>query len=316
MHNVRVNRDALIQELRALLRGRGVRRSDLRDALGPELTHVAAITPDMSADAVRTALISALSDPLEKFPRDLRLLYEAATGIADDSPLLEERLLSLYDKLHRGPRVLRRRLRQAEQLLADALIQAHGVPDSDRDAGGWQWVTQDLSLVLGEGAQLDMRRTLLALDDHQRFVSESAYVTDIRDGDSVEVEVVSGAELVAVDDSTRGRWTFTLQTPHELQRGQELETHIRITLSRARALSPYLMLAPVRPIRAASMRVDLGTPLVGEQPWLVDGVFAAALALPDPARVELPLDETHCVTGVFTKLQAGHAYGIGWHWVN
>lgn len=315
-HNVVVDRDSLIRELKELHRGRGVRRPHVGDWLGPGLAGAIHLTPATSDEDARTALVVLLTRMLRPFPQDLTLLFRTASGIADDAPFLEDRLRALEGPLQRGPRALRRHLRQAEQLLADAILQEFGTRNDPNEARGWQWVTQDLELALGEDAVLDFRRTLQALDDHQKYLSESFFISGIsgRDGVGIEIEAVDGVELLAVDDSVLGRWDLSLRLPHEARRGQELSTHVRVRLSRARVLNPYLALAPVRPTRHAGVTVHFGTPPVARRAWIIDGIFPVAVTLDDPARRYLDLAASPDVAVSFANPQIGLAYGIGWQW--
>lgn len=257
--------------------------------------------------------MALLTRHLATFPADLRTLFRVASGIAEDAPFLEARLGSLEDILNRSPRVLRRRLRQAEQLLADAIAQERGVRDSLTVARGWQWVTQELHLTVGEGAVLDLNRTMLALDDHQKFIGESFYMPRAAATDTVEVEAVAGIDEITVNDEVPGRWALTLSLPHELRVGQEFRTQLRVRISRARMLAPYLVFSPVRPTRRARVTVDFGAPPGAARAWLVDGVLPLEVPLADPARRYADLSDGR-VSLTVDQPQIGLAYGVGWDW--
>lgn len=309
-----MDRDSLLRELKGLHRGRGVRRPDVAGWLGPSLAGFIRLAAGMSDEDARTALVVLLARMLKPFPQDLARLFRAASGISHDAPFLEERLIALEGPLQRSPRALRRHLRQAEQLLADALLQEFGRRDDPNEARGWHWVTQDLELTLGEGAVLELRRTIQALDDHQKYLSESFFVPGLASNDGIQVEAVAGVELVGVDDGVPSRWDLSLQLPHELRRGQELSTHLRVRFSRARVLNPFLALAPARPTRWASVTVHFGTPPVAQRAWIVDGVFPVAVTLDDPQRHYLDLAASPEVVASFENPRVGFAYGVGWQW--
>lgn len=311
-----MERDDLLRELRDLHRGRGVRRPDVGDWLGPELAGIIHLTPHTSDEDARTALVVLLTRLLRPFPQDLALLFRTASGIAEDAPFLEDRLRGLESPLQRGPRALRRRLRQAEQLLADALLQEFGTRVDPNEARGWQWVTQDMELTLGTDAVVDFRRTLQALDDHQKYFSEEFFIPAVEPHDDVQVEAVKGVTLLAVDDSVRGRWHLTLEMPRALRRGQELDTHVRVRLSRARALQPFLAIAPARTTRSTGVTIHFGTPPQARRVWIIDAVFPVAVTLDDPSRQYLDLTDTSDVSVSFSNPHLGLAYGVGWEWID
>lgn len=266
-----------------------------------------------SDEDARTAVVALLGRQLDAFPADLRQLFRAASAISDDQPFLEQRLAALGARLDRGPRAVRRRLRQAEQLLADSLLQELG-PRGGLPARGWQWVCQSMELTLGERAVVDLDRTLLALDDHQKFITESFFLAEQADGDRIEVVALEGLDLVRLETRRQGLWELTLQLSREVPSGREIRTRLRVTVSRARALSPFLALLPVRPTRRLSTTVHFGTPPAARRAWIQDGVCAPAMARPAIDQVFLDLDADPDVSATFDSPELGVSYGIAWDW--
>lgn len=304
----------LVAELKELHPGRGVRRPDVRSWLGENLQRFAGVTPEVSDEDARMALVALLGRHLARFPADLRQLFRVASGIAADQPFLEDRLAAYGKSAERSTRALRRHLRQAEQLIADSLLQEFDTQTGSLESRGWQWVSHDFDLALSDGAVLTLDRVLLALADHQKFVQESFFVAGPWSADDrLEVEALSGARLVVADGSISGRWDLILELPHELKRGQELQIVLRVTLSRARALGPFLALAPLRPSRSVRTSVHFGTPPVADRAWLIEAELPMSVTLSDPSRRLLDLTHPN-VSVTFANPRVGLAYGIGWEW--
>jgi hypothetical protein len=302
-------------ELKDLHRGRGIRRPEVRSWLGPELQAVLDLAPDTSDDDVRTRLVRLIRDNVETFPRDLRYLFLVAAGVLVDEPFLEDRLAVAEKELDRSGRVLRRRLRVAEQLLADAIASRYEEGSSPFEDRGWQWEEHDLHLVLRKDAVLTLTRTLRALADHQKYVHEAFVIPGYLDpGAELEFEALEGLTLLDVDRDSPSHWGATLELPQTLRRGQTLRTCLRVRVPRARALNPYMVLAPLRPARSARVSVDFGRPPIAERAWIVNDAVPSDI-LGHPASVtDIDLNETPVVTAEVLKPRIGLAYGVGWSW--
>jgi hypothetical protein len=312
-----MDRTVLRTELKDLHRGRGVRRADVRSWLGPRLQEVLGITVSTSDDDARAALVQAIREHTSTFPRDLRYLFLVATGIVVDQPFLEDRLAVAEQELDRSPRVLRRRLRTAEQLLADSLAQSYPQGTGPFEDEGWRWEDHHFELVLRDDARLTMSRTLRALADHQKYIHESFVVPgQLAAGLELGFEALAGMTVIDVDHASVNSWGVTLQLPRTLTRGQTLDTRLLVKIPDSRALSPFMVLAPVRPSRKATVTVDFGSPPVAESSWLIDG------AVPSDVAARLKTDRivdprlTPVVTGEFIAPRQGLAYGVGWSWAD
>lgn len=306
---------SLRAELKELHRGRGVRRTDVRAWLGPQLQEILGIASSTSDDDARQALVELIREQTDVFPRDLKYLFLVGTGIVVDQPFLEGRLAVAEQALDRSSRVLRRRLRTAEQLLADSLSQrylAHTGPFEDK---GWQWEDHQFDLKLRETAQLTLTRTLRALADHQKFIHESFVIPGpLRTGSELAFRAVSGCTVLDVDHSSPSTWGVTLQLPHTLTRGQNLETTLVVTVPDARALHPFAVLAPVRACRSAQITVDFGVPPVADSWWVIDGALPSDVVSFVPGDGRVDAMERPVGSGTFVGPRLGLAYGIGWAW--
>ena len=313
--NDNMDQAGLRDELKDLHRGRGVRRADVRSWLGPELQAIARVSDSTSDDDARSALVQLIRDHSSTFPRDLRYLFLVATGILVDHPFLEERLAVAEQALDRSSRVLRRRLRTAEQLLADSLTQTYSRGTGPYESQGWQWEEHRFHLVLRTDAQLTLTRSLRALADHQLYIHESFVIPGrLADGMELSFEAVTGLTVLDVDHSSPNNWGVTLELPQTLKRGQCLETELRVTVPDSRALNPFMVIAPLRPSRRAVVSVDFGNPPVARQSWIIDAAIPSDVASHGLRGRILDPASSPVVTGEFVAPRVGLAYGVGWDW--
>lgn len=307
----------LSEELKDLHRGRGVRRAGVTTWLGPELRSVLALDADAAEEGARTALIALIREHAEAFPRDLRYLFLVATGVTVDAPMLTDRLAVAGQALDRSPRVLRRRLREAEELFVNALVHAQERPAGPFDDRGWQWVDFDLELKLRKQAVLTVTRTMLALTDGQATFHEAFVIPHLTD-DSIEV-TFEAVQALTIEDVTRtapSTWEVNFRLPDTLMRGETIRTGLRVRVPSPRLLNPYIALAPIRPTRHVRVSVDFGDSGLAREAWLLDGGFTSDIARRPASFPSLDVATHPVVTGTFEHPRAGLAYGVGWTWAD
>lgn len=269
----------------------------------------------MSDDDARHALVALLARHLATLPADLALAFRFSSGIASDAPFLTERLEALEVSLQRSSRVIRRRIRDADELLTDAILAENAESDSALADRGWQWVEQDLRLTLRSDATLELRRTLRSLTDSPRVVNET-FVIPHSTGVAADwtIETIDGFESCTVDASVEGRWDLTLSLPAGLSRGREVETRLVVRASDARTLEPYFVLAPLRHVRRLAITVDVGRPASVAEAWLIRAAMPYSMQLADLKRESLDLDQHSEATITVNAPRAGLVYGVGWRW--
>lgn len=307
---------ALTAQLRALHQGRGLRRPNVRSWVGADLQQAADLAPDGTDQQARAALVTLLSRHLEKVPSDLALIFRAATSISDDAPLLGARLSNLEESLQRSGRVLRRRLRTVEGMLAESICD-EATHSTDADQETWHWINHDMHLRLGTAATFELRRTLRVLTDNPVLVNDGFVIPNATGVEAAwEVAVIDGFEDCIIHAEVPGRWDMELRLPAGLRRGQELPTALRFTASNARTLEPYFVSAPLRTVRQLSVTVDFGSPLVAREAWLIRDGMPYSMKLADLKREPIDLTATTRASIQVTQPRAGYVYGVGWNWLD
>lgn len=309
-----MQREGLLDDLKALHHGRGLRRPRVQSWLGPDLREALRVTPGLSDAELRSGLARLLARHTQALPHDLRYLFRVAVGLEADQPMLEQRLTIASVRLDRSLRVLRRRLRTAEELVADSLTAARGSEPRWFDARGWQWLASAYDLVLRDDATLTMRRGVHALSSHHRFIHEMFTIPGVEPDEEVTFRAPAGLEIVGVERVSSTGWRLSLELPRELRVGETHETVLQLRVPRARALSPFFVVAPVREIPLVHVGVDFGNPSPATRWWPLDGVLPSDLWHQDAPR---PADASpaHGVARCdFTAPRVGLAFGIAWNW--
>lgn len=307
--------DQLLLDLKALHPGRGVRRPRIRTWLGPELTRVLHPTDTTTDAELASVLITLLLHQTETLPRDMAWLFRLASGITSDLPHLESRLAVAEKRLERSTRVLRRQLRHAERLLADAIHASHAERSDFFAATGWKFVAHGLDLVLREDAVLTIDRTVIALRGSQHHLVDAFHLPGIRPDEEVEFEGVHGLKVTRVERRSATMWRLSVTLDHKLGTGDSLPTMLRVRVPRARAMAPFFVLAPVREIGEARVTIDFGDPPVAASVWPIDGVMATEVVTGSPLDGVTPEPlASPVVAARYTAPKIGFAYGFGWEW--
>lgn len=309
-----MQRGGLLDDLKALHHGRGLRRPRVHLWLGPDLREALGVTPGLSDAELRSGLARLLARHTQALPHDLRYLFRVAVGLEADHPMLEQRLTVASVRLDRSLRVLRRRLRTAEELVADSLLVERGSEPQWFDARGWQWLASAYDLVLREDATLTMRRAVHALSSHQKFIHEMFTVPGVGPDEEVTFLAIKGLSILQVERVSATGWRLGLELPRELSSGETHDTVVQLRVPRARSLSPFFVVAPVREIPMVHVGVDFGEEGPATIWWPLDGVLPSDLWLQQPPTDGQVLPAHGVVRRDFTAPRVGLAFGIAWTW--
>ncbi len=310
-----MQREDLLGDLKALHHGRGIRRARVQSWLGGTLKEVLGATPGLSDAELRSALARLLARHTRALPQDLRYLFRVAAGLEADHPILEQRLTVASVRLDRSIRVLRRRLRTAEELVADSLAAERVSEPQWFDARGWQWLASAYDLVLRTDAMLTMRRSVHALSSHNKFIHEMFTIPGVGPDEEVTFTARAGLSIIGVERVSATGWRVGLELPRELAPGEEHETVLQLRVPNARGLSPFFVVAPVREIPLVHVAVDFGDESQATQWWPLDGVLPSDLwhQYTAPRSVDA-LPARGVARRDFTAPRVGLAFGIAWTW--
>jgi hypothetical protein len=214
-------------ELHTLHRGRGIQAGDLAKRIGNHLTELA----DAEPASLREGLTVQLNSCAAQLPSDMRLAVTASlalSGQTKEMQHLDERVLWLSEQLGREFRTGKRRVKDAERLLAEQI------------AGELQRRRGKIPAA-PQGWYIAENRSLLRLDtqfpeshQYRRIVSTTADLREVmawvdvprangQSGPVLSAEVLHGGRLVRREQPFGNRFQFVVQLPVPLQPGQEHE---------------------------------------------------------------------------------------------
>lgn len=310
----------LVEELDALHRGRGFHADDIAENLGPRLSEIVFADNEPEAafgrDVLRRWLLAAASD----LPEDLRRVFLAASGLRDPHGRLGERLAALADATGLSVRTLRRRLREADQLAAEALERrTHVTPDANPFAARGWYVDRLVSIAhLDEPRpRFESVRDIVVTLDGMEEICESwsiprlPHEPQLTDLDLVATEGCVIHRLEKISPST---WRVTARLPKTLALRERHRVGLAITLPSRAYVRPFNAFVPVRRTRSFRAEVHYGPSTGLTSAWLINGVPPVAMDDAVPLGEQLDLTSGEPLVAEWTTVRRGLGYGIGWTW--
>ena len=298
---------AIAEELAHLQRNRGLQSANLAARVGPALSRVTGYGPARGADA-RTSLIRQLLLAAEDLPPDLHLAFARACATRpDDRPTLTARLQDVGRHIKRSTEVARRRVTDANLLVASRLME-----DTKDDKG---WFLHELR------SRVDLRQESPVYHASYTLVVTAPTLSHITEmislpGDGADLEpgfAVSGsARLDTVHRVHPQTWECRMALDRTYGCGELVHYTSAVRLPDRSGVPPMSVMAPRRDCRLFVTTVHLGG--LADQVWVLDGVTpptvndeTACGPLIDPAAEPQPTVE-------FRHLTPGLVYGLRWTW--
>ena len=298
-------------ELARLRKGRGVSRTDLLAVLGPTLRNILAVDDSTREEDTRSLFVSLLSSEASALQADLRDVVLAAYGITSVHPLLHDRLVAVGEVLRRDERTLRRRLAEADELLADRLVLRFG-PRHGLAKPGWHWSSYRFDADVSSDQPVFMStRTLQSSLDGLTEFEEIVAIPQIGESEALHVESVAGCTYVGREPLSGSSWRLRFTLPHALRAGEPHETVVRFTWPSRGVIQPVIAFVPMRQVERFEACVRFGNPRSCAKAWVLDGGLPTSFADP-PSADDLVTEET--VEVAFDNLLLGHTYGVAWTW--
>jgi hypothetical protein len=312
----------LLEELKALRKGRGIHAGRVRGQVGPGLRKTCSILEADDEQSIRQKLTDRLSALAATLPDDLSLAVRVALGLHPSArhQFLQERVLWLGERIDRDPRTVRRRMDEGLELLAQlaagpapALVQATRDP-----ADGW--FVQAFHAVLRldrPSPEAIERRVIVAERDGIDHVV--ALMTLPRDPTNrtgphdLLMEVLYGVTLVGKEHDTDSRFRYLLKLPTPLHTGERHEYGLLFALPHDQLMRPHYVFTSPRRCDLFDLRVRFNRRRLPERAWRVDEVFHRGVddAQPSDDKV-LTLDEAGELHVSFRDLKPGFGYGAQW----
>jgi hypothetical protein len=310
----------LLDELKALRKGRGVHAGKISEHVGPGLREICGVLPVDGEEATRRKLTSRLVPMVETLPDDLALAVRAALGLHPmaQHPFLGDRVQWLADQLSRDRRTARRRMDDGLVRLAQAAAGPAAAPPrpaSDADDG---WYVSDFHALL----RLDQpspeaieRRGIVAeqggIDAIVAMMTLPRDPTDRTGEHDLLMEVLYGATLLRKEHDAESRFRFVLQLPTTLRAGERHEYAVLFRIPHHQLMRTHYVFTSSRRCDLFDLRIRFDPDRRPDQIWRVNETFHRAIdeqPFGDPLALD-PVGELHLQ---FTGLKPGFGYGAQW----
>jgi hypothetical protein len=311
--------DELAKELDELHRGLGVHRPQLARHLGPRLIEVLRIEPDADQNEVRRVLLSGLSEAARTLPRGLRMVFVMASGLGAEEQQLTERMDLAAQEVNRGLRQVRRWLREADALVAEALARQGGTDDiAPEGRPGWYIETfSSIVRVDRSRPQFVSMREIYATAPQLSTISENITISRATAGDDddlLEVVAVDGCTVTNLVRASTSLWRFNLELDRTLRAGDRHRLGVMVTMPSREYIRPYSVMVPFRTTRRFSTEVHLGDPPLASQAWRLNAVPPVMLDDAIPTSDTYDLEQGSVIRADFPTVITGLAHGIQWSW--
>ncbi len=310
----------LAEELDLLHRGRGFNANDVADNVGPILAAIVFSDnePDgvFGRDLLRRWLLAAAGD----LPDDLRHIFLVASGLRSTEPQLTQRLQALADELVISTRTVRRRLRDADRLVAAALeVRSRETPD-DNPFAVRGWYVDHLDSI----AHLDLDRPvfeslrdIIVTHDGVEQICESWSIPKPPNEplpQDLDLTATEGCEITELAKISPSTWRVTLQLPGRLQRRRLHRVGLRIILPSPSYVRPFNAFVPVRRTRSFRAEVRYSADSGITDAWRIDGLPPMAMDDAVPIGEHFDLSTGQPLVAEWRTVRRGLGYGIGWTW--
>ncbi|MDI5975368.1 hypothetical protein [Amycolatopsis magusensis] len=306
---------ALVEELKALRKGRGVLAGKLDERLGPEIRRCCGVRAGDRPSEVRDKVTATLAAAIAELPEDLGglLLVAYALDPRLRLPFYQERIDRVADQLHRDRRTVRRRIDDGIVHLAELVDgRAPGPPEPGMpDEIGPGWHTEELrtfvNLEPAAPEAFEVRRVVADRDGIGAL--DLAFTVTSADG-GPEIDIFSGGRLAGTRKQATDRVGFELRLPAPLRRGQTHEFVVRFKAGAE--MQPHYACVPKQRCDYFDLRVRFPADRLPAAVWRVAGGFQRDLD--DPVATGDPVhpDPTGEIRGEFRRLLPGLAYGFRW----
>ena len=316
--NGRDDRRAVLEELKALRRGRGLHGRDVGAQIGPLLSAVAGIREDMDLGQRRQRLIEKIEATMMYLPAELETSARAALGLHPDARFrfLAERMTWLAHDLDRNERTAARRVDDALSLLAEHLVTARDEstsPESEFAPVGWYVEYQQSTVMLHrDPVRLHEIRRIRCTRDGLDALTVSWSIPPVP-GHELQAEMVFGGDLHKdTENSSSTYWTGQVTLPRPLQAGEVHTCELIVTTLPRQHFVPYFVLSPFRRCDEFVVRVKFAPEHRPEEIWRLDQVPFTLIHENQPVGDPLDLDGAGEIVSRFLKLQSGFSYGLRW----
>lgn len=294
------------RDLAKLQKGRGLQTADLSARVGSALAQATGFSAERGMEG-RRSLTRQLVLAAEGLPPDLSLVFARACALRpDDGPTLGVRLDAAARHIKRGREATRRRVTQANLIVASRLV--------DFSKGDQGWILDSLRCFVDLRERSPVYRAdycLVVTAPALHRISEKISLPGSGDAEP-EFAVSGGARLETVTRIHPQTWECSISLDRGYSCGDVIRYRSAVRLPRRADAPPMSVMAPRRDCRFFSTTVRLDG--MADQVWVLDGVTPPTVndETPTGSRIDPSADPQPSVE--FRNLVPGLVYGLRWTW--
>jgi len=318
----------LVEEMKALRRGRGILEGRIDDRIGRTLRAACGVPDGSSPTDIRRIVSSRLTELADQLPDDLRNAVLAAFALLPDTRqrFYQERVRWVAGRLERDERTAQRRINEGFTHLAELAVANIGtmgaIDDPTTGDHGPAWYTEKLrvSLVLDQPnpEAFEWRRIVSnrdGVDEIDLALTLTAPPTvggENGDPARLNIGMLYGGTLVPREMAAARRFSFSVVLARPLDRGERCEFAIRFQVPEGQSMQPHYVCLPRELCKLFDLRVRFDRNRLPLAVWQLNKTFQSDIDDPRGQGTRLPLDAAGELHLRFDDLTPGFAYGARW----
>lgn len=315
---------ALVRELKALRKGRGIHAPQISEHVGPALRAICDAAEDAGTTELRNKLATLLRRLATELSDDLKVAVHAAFALDDQvrTQFYQERVRWAAGQLNRDERTARRRIDEGIVRIAELAATRYRVTGSTaRTVPGSSWHTEELRVALTldqpEPEALEFRR--IVVDRAELNELDLALTLTSPTGqaqpagfDVLRADVVYGGRLVSRTRESTDRFGFVLALSRTLRHNERHEFMLRFRVPRGWVMQPHYVCVPKHRCDLFDLHVRFDPEALPRRIWRLTDNFQRDVEDPLSGDTRISTDEAGEIHIQFRDLMPGMAYGVRW----
>lgn len=314
--------EPLVDEVKAVRRGRGLHHRAIEARVGPQLRRVCGVLPGDAPSVVRAKLIERLGHAADTLPGELSLAARAALGIHPETYellQLQDRVDWLAHRLRRDVRTARRRIDEACGRLAEVLDTSVTGAPAGRRGPGWYVADFHALLLLDEPQPVTIeRREIVAERDG---LTEITLGWSLRPGNAdaalrspadIPLRLLYGGRLGQPEQASPTRMRVALRLPRTLHASERHEYSVLTMLPSVGAMQRHYAYTPTTRCDHFHLRVRFDLEQVPDRILRVAEAFHRDLDERTAEGEPVFPDRAGDLQLHFDDLLPGYGYGLQW----
>ena len=315
----------LVEEMKALRRGRGILEGRIDDRIGRALRIACGVPEGSSPTDTRRIVSTRLTELADQLPDDLRNAVLAAFALLPDTRqrFYQERVRWVAGRLERDERTAQRRINEGFTHLAELAVATAGTGPVDFPTAEEQeptWYTEKLRVAMmldgPNPTAFEWRRIVSnqdGLDEIDLAFTLTAPVVGAEPtAPALEIAMLYGGTLVTREMAATRRFAFSILLAKPLERNERCEFALKFQVPQGQAMQPHYVCVPREKCKLFDLRVRFDRDQLPSTVWQLTKMFQSDLDDPASHGTKIDVDSAGELHLRFEDLAPGFAYGARW----